>query len=105
MELNFINVVPAPTVSGGNLGDTYELLYARFHWGSSDSVGAEHVLGKTVYPCEIQLFHTRQIYNRNITLAAADAAGVVAITTMCQVKINEITKKLILLNDSFLGWS
>ncbi|CAJ0569294.1 unnamed protein product, partial [Mesorhabditis spiculigera] len=46
-----------PEIFGGGLDQVYRLVQYHFHWGSTESEGAEHTLGGLSYPAELHLVH------------------------------------------------
>nr|XP_055054180.1 carbonic anhydrase 4-like isoform X2 [Misgurnus anguillicaudatus] len=67
-----------PTVSGGNLGDTYKPIQFHFHWGTDVGAGSEHTIDGEQYPMELHMVHIKQRYN-SLEEALNDPSGVAAL--------------------------
>jgi carbonic anhydrase len=57
------------TVSGGPLGDTYQLIQYHFHWGNDESSGSENQMDGTSYPLEMHMVHWNTKYDSFATAA------------------------------------
>merc|ERR1719347_836456 len=52
-------------LSGGPLGDEYQILQLHFHWGPNDNEGSEHTLDGLRYPMEMHIVHRNMRLNDN----------------------------------------
>lgn len=71
-------------ISGGQLPATYQLEQFHFHWGSTDSLGSEHLLNDVQYPMEMHLVH----YNTNyadVATAADQTDGLAVIGVFFEI--------------------
>jgi len=48
-------------VEGGPLENKYELIQFHFHWGDTNSIGSEHVIGDKVFAAEVRLIVSRSV--------------------------------------------
>ncbi|XP_077533563.1 carbonic anhydrase-like isoform X2 [Haemaphysalis longicornis] len=68
------------TISEGGLQGTYRLAQFHFHWGSTSSKGAEHLLNGIQYAMELHLVHVNTKYSTNAqALAQPDGFAVVGV--------------------------
>jgi len=51
-----------PTVSGGNLPNSYKFAQVHFHWGSSGDKGSEHLVDGSAYAMEMHLVHYKSTF-------------------------------------------
>ncbi|KAF2355711.1 Alpha carbonic anhydrase [Trinorchestia longiramus] len=65
-----------PTVSGGGLSGSYELLNMHFHWGSDESQGSEHTVDTVQYPLELHMVHAKKGVNLQEVLDRPDGLAV-----------------------------
>lgn len=83
-----IEIIPprdiAIAISGGNLIGAYKLIQFHFHWGTDNSQGSEHTLGKTQYPLELHFVHINEKY-RNIEEAQRYRDGIVVIAVLFEI--------------------
>ncbi|XP_065107172.1 carbonic anhydrase 4-like [Paramisgurnus dabryanus] len=70
-----VNIPNTPTVSGGNLGETYKAIQFHLHWGRDGGPGSEHTIDGEQYPMELHIVHMKQRYNK-IDDALKDPSGI-----------------------------
>ncbi|XP_056603210.1 carbonic anhydrase 4-like [Triplophysa dalaica] len=70
-----VNILNAPTVSGGNLGYTYKAVQLHLHWGTDGGPGSEHTVDGEQYPMELHIVHMKQRYN-SVQDALKDPSGI-----------------------------
>ena len=44
-------------MSGGHLGQEYEMAQLHFHWGALDQMGSEHTIDRRRFPLEMHMVH------------------------------------------------
>ncbi|KAF2353236.1 Alpha carbonic anhydrase, partial [Trinorchestia longiramus] len=80
-----VHISGAVNVTGGPLSYQYSLSRARLHYGERDIQGSEHTIDNHAFPAELQLYgHNSQLYP-NLTVAAAQVYGVLAVAVLIQL--------------------
>ena len=54
-QVNLVNNTGLISISGSELPSNYILVQFHFHWGSDDTVGAEHTINGHAYAMEVRI--------------------------------------------------
>ncbi|XP_078278211.1 carbonic anhydrase 4a [Rhinoraja longicauda] len=69
------------TISGGKLPSTYKAVQLHFHWGTTTTPGAEHIINGVQYPMEMHIVHMNVNY-RDLKEALKHADGLAVLGIM-----------------------
>lgn len=88
-------------ISGGPLpsGQEFELAEIRLHWGSTNSVGSEHLVNGKAFPMEVQFLHWNASRYASMEEALDKPDGIAAICIFVQIGRENATIKSVI-NDS-----
>jgi len=62
VKLSSTYTIFTPTVSGGNLPNSYKFAQLHFHWGSNNGKGSEHLVDGSAYAMEMHLVHFKSSF-------------------------------------------
>ncbi|XP_072461111.1 carbonic anhydrase 2-like isoform X2 [Notamacropus eugenii] len=79
-NVEFEDSADKSVLSGGPLTGNYRLIQFHFHWGSSESLGSEHILDGKQYVAELHLVHWNTKYeNFKVAVTKDDGLAVVGV--------------------------